>query len=90
MPLKDWSLTAARNGAGTDTRPLRSTLLINVDRNNAIHGPYKTVSPISPNRPDCGWFVIPKRCAATPPISGIIWDIMGYYGRQRKFIGFTW
>jgi hypothetical protein len=52
-----------------------------VDRNNAIHGPYEiSVShlhePASFDRiviPTYG----PIRCRTTPPIFGIIWDIMG-------------
>ena len=70
MPGKDWPASAARNGAGTDTRPLRSTLLTNVERNSATPG----------SRPS------PMTCKtwAPPPVQGhgTEWDIMGLYGCQ--------
>jgi len=58
----------ARKLAGTDTRPLRSTLFTNVDRNNATAVPH-----LSHQRP---WDLLPSGWAAVSPI----WDGMGYHG----------
>ena len=76
MPLKDWPCMAARKGAGTDTRPLRSTLLINVDRNNAIHSPYENHFSHLHAR---------KTAAVRDPLAARShacrnWDDLGYHG----------
>ncbi len=67
MPRKLCPASAARKLAGTDTRPLRSTLFTNVDRNNAT---------LVPHCPAMAWAPHPSEWVAACPI----WDNMGYHG----------
>jgi len=68
MPLNTCPARAARNGAGTDTRPLRSTLLMKVERNNTTLTPSTLeCSPASPLRG------VPPPMARTVPL----WESMG-------------
>jgi hypothetical protein len=86
---------AARNGAGTDTRPLRSTLLTNVDRNNAIHSPYKNhFSHLHARRfaavrdPLAAWS---HACRNWDGLGyhGILWESMEIHWKFLEFLGLS-
>src|SRR5690348_1222445 len=83
MPAKLCPAKAARKLAGTETRPFRSTLFTNVDRNSAKKN--------APNARPEGRFrsvgsapSVPRRAALR--VHGLKWDNMGIYGRQWNSI----
>src|SRR5882757_3689467 len=73
MPAKLWPARAALKLAGTETRPLRSTLFTNVDRNNATDSS-PPPSHHRPAAPEPGQEP-PAKMATAPQ-----WELMGYHG----------
>ena len=87
MPWNDCPVSALRNGAGTETRPLRSTLLTTWPVNRAKpHSPQVHLRPVALTGLGRG---------ALPPYA-LLWDDMGYHGfewvvkRNRKYWQVNW
>src|ERR1700755_2223714 len=74
MPGKLWSATAARKVAGTETRPLRSTLFTKVEKNKSTSSPNARPWTLGKGRP--------IGIAEFPPVGGARpWVTMGYHGQ---------
>src|SRR5947207_3453252 len=73
IPGKLWSATAARKVAGTETRPLRSTLFTKVEKNKSTFSPNAHPWTLGKGRP--------IGTAEFPPIGNARpWVGMGYHG----------
>jgi hypothetical protein len=88
MPGKLWSATAARKVAGTETRPLRSTLFTKVEKNNSTSSPNARPWTLGKGRP-IGTAEFPPVGNARPWVGmgyhGIIWASMGFLNKTINF-----
>src|SRR5258708_29915139 len=84
MPAKLCPARAARKLAGTETRPLRSTLLTNVDRNNATKRSPPPPRPTESSAPDHPGQEphAPAAALLSMGTDGISWVFMGVNGIQ--------
>ena len=74
IPLKDTSDNSARNGAGTETRPFLSILLICVDKNNAMR---VVQTPTVRKRISCAFKRDTLHICLIMEKHGYIWNNMG-------------
>jgi len=92
IPVEAWRSSTARNGAGTDTRPLRSILFANVDRKTATSTSARAstkslreyrLEPAPPYQFSCVFKALPPDRAAetrigTPSTNhGTLWRVHG-------------